>query len=148
MRLKALILLIAVSLLAGCASYERMYGQYAAGMTASCGSGPQPLIEFTDSGGTPVTVYQRDEGCRMAPPDNPARIAADTAKSVVSDTVKGVIGFKAVDELGSTLRRGYDRAGDQVGGDGFIGDTNQGFTDETSEPFVVEPAIVEVPAEE
>lgn len=140
---KWLTLLILIPLIGGCASYERMYGQYAAGMTQSCSADPQPLVQFTDSGGTPVTVYQRQEDCKIAPPDNPGRIAADTAKSIAGSAVTGVIGFKAVDELGSTLRRGYDRAGDQVGGDGFIGDTNEGFTDSTSEPTVVEPFVIE-----
>jgi len=140
-----------VSLIAGC-GYSKMYGQYAALQAQACsGDDRQPLIEFMDSGGQPVKVYDRSQPCRIELPDNPGRIAADVGKSVVGNAVKGVIGFKGLDELGETLREGYRQAGDQVGRDGVIGDGGSDiFTDKTADPTIVEqpaPIIVEPPDE-
>lgn len=146
MNKRALILIAAVaaSMLGGCASYERMYGQYAALQAQACGDERQPMVEFTDSGGKPIKIYERSAPCRIEAPDNPGRIAADTATGVAGAAVKGIIGFKALDELGGVLKRGYDRAGDQVGGDGVIGQQNADIlTDKTAPP--PEPIVVEQP---
>lgn len=133
--------LLAAVVLGGC-GYNKMYSQYAALQAQACGQDRQPLVQFVDSGGEPVTVYERSQECRIAPPDNPGRIAADTTKSVLGAVVKGFIGVAAVNELGETMRRGFDRAGDQIGRDGVIGGDNENvFSDATAPP--PEPVIVE-----
>ncbi len=151
MKVKVVLMAIFVALLAtGCATtaqVEADKAKYMAYAAACTQNGGNPVASFTDSGGKQVKIYNQG-GCGVRPPgpmpksNIPAMVA-----QIAKYGVMGLLGFKLFDE-GVALGIGTGigaLSSSNIGGDGFIGNENQGFNpvDNTAPPAFPPLAPVE-----